>query len=91
MSQPGFYEDKRYCPQCAAYVPYLVALAEAYCARCDQRVWLFSDSDRKEFARSLARNGAAEQEAFGSAFASGERSIPEPRGFRTWSPGPAGA
>jgi uncharacterized paraquat-inducible protein A len=73
MSQPGFYEDNRYCPQCAAYVPYLVALAEAYCTRCDQRVRLFSESDRQEFARSLARAGAAEQESFGSAFAPGER------------------
>jgi hypothetical protein len=73
MSQPGFYEDKRYCPRCAAYVPYLIALEVAYCACCDERVCLFSDSDRMEFARSLARAGAAEQEAFGSAFASGER------------------
>jgi hypothetical protein len=74
MSQPGFYEDKRYCPQCAAYVPYLIALEAAYCASCDQRVCLFSDSDRLEFTRSLARTGAAEQEGFGSAFAAGERS-----------------
>jgi hypothetical protein len=69
MSQPGYYEDLRYCAQCAEYVPYLIALEPAFCARCDQPVRLFSEDDRREFVRSLAKVefGAAEAETSASA------------------------
>lgn len=65
MSQPGFYEDLRYCARCADYVPYLISLESAYCARCDHHVCLFSERDRREFVRSLARAefGQSEQPA----------------------------
>lgn len=36
-----YYADYRWCPSCRAYVHYLSALEESYCAQCGKRIRCF--------------------------------------------------
>lgn len=46
-----FYTEKKYCPRCRKYVPYLASLARSFCAKCGQPVNLFSKEDWQKFRR----------------------------------------
>lgn len=53
MDQPDFYTDRKYCPTCNDYVPYLMSMDHSYCVSCGQRVRLFSDNDWQVFNESI--------------------------------------
>jgi len=54
MENPDYYSDQKYCPDCKAYVPYLMSIEHSYCARCGTQVRLFSKEDWEEFNESLS-------------------------------------
>ena len=45
--------DRRFCPECTEYVRYLRSPEACYCAQCAGRTRLFSESDHRNFQRSL--------------------------------------
>ena len=49
MANGNFYDDRRFCASCATYVPFLVSPHASYCARCGERVALFSPDDMSRF------------------------------------------
>ncbi len=49
-----FYDDRKYCPHCDAYRPYLMSVAKSYCAECGNEVRLFSTDDWRQFHEDLA-------------------------------------
>ncbi len=53
-----FYSEKKWCPKCRKYVPYLVSLEKCYCARCGHPVTLFSEEDKKKFKKALDKKRA---------------------------------
>jgi hypothetical protein len=53
MATSNFYEDRRYCVACRAYVHYLLSPRAAYCASCGEVVQLFSPPDLERFRGSL--------------------------------------
>ncbi|MEW6073184.1 MAG: hypothetical protein AB1726_11420 [Planctomycetota bacterium] len=53
MEPTDFYNDRKYCQACRAYVPYLQSLEQSWCAICGSKVRLFSDDDWKSFHNSL--------------------------------------
>jgi hypothetical protein len=56
MMEPiDYYSDRKYCPQCATYVPFLRSVEHSYCATCGSRVRLFSQADWEAFNEALAR------------------------------------
>lgn len=44
--------DRRYCPSCRAYVPYLWSPQATYCVRCGALADLFSQDDLTAFRKS---------------------------------------
>ncbi len=63
LVEPDFYRDRKFCPSCERYVRYLRSPAFSYCAECGGVVRLFSEEDRRSFARSLARTHGFDGEA----------------------------
>jgi len=55
MVHPNYMDDRRYCPACREYVPYLLSIEVGFCVQCGGHVTLFSDSDMAEFQRDLRR------------------------------------
>lgn len=53
MDNLDYYSDRKFCPQCAGYVPYLVGVDHSYCVQCGGRVRLFSEQDWRAFQESL--------------------------------------
>jgi hypothetical protein len=53
MDHTDFYNDRKYCTECRAYVPYLQSLEHSYCANCGRSVRLFSEKDWQAFHESL--------------------------------------
>jgi len=53
MDQTDFYNDRKYCTACDAYVPYLQSMEHSYCALCGAQVRLFSEADWNAFNESL--------------------------------------
>lgn len=53
MDYGSFYDDRKYCPSCEAYVPYLISMDHSYCVACGGVVRLFSDRDWSSFNESL--------------------------------------
>ncbi len=39
----NFATDRKYCPQCEAYVPYLQSAQHAFCVTCDAPLRLFAE------------------------------------------------
>lgn len=60
MTERGsnFENDRKWCPECEAYVPFLLSVSESYCVECGGQVRLFSRDDWESFAdRMSARRG----------------------------------
>jgi len=53
MEHADFYNDRKFCSKCDAYVPYLMSVEHSYCAHCGAEVRLFSKSDWSEFQRNV--------------------------------------
>ena len=53
MQHSDFYNDRKYCDECAHYVHYLQSLEHSYCACCGRVVRLFSEEDWTTFHASL--------------------------------------
>jgi predicted amidophosphoribosyltransferase len=59
-----FYTEKKYCPRCHDYVPYLASLTRSFCAMCGQPVNLFSKEDWQKFRRRDAKTANAKKTSF---------------------------
>jgi hypothetical protein len=53
MDHADFYTDRKYCPECLEYVPYLMSLETSFCASCGSEVRLFSKEDWESFHASM--------------------------------------
>ncbi len=51
--ETDFYNDRKYCPHCAAYVSYLQSMEHSYCVSCGNPVRLFSEEDWTAFHAAL--------------------------------------
>ena len=49
-----FYSDKKWCPSCQEYGPYLMSIEHSYCTTCGGEVRLFSDADWGAFQDNLS-------------------------------------
>ena len=49
-----FYTDKKWCPSCEEYGPYLMSIEHSYCTSCGSEVRLFSDTDWGTFQDSMS-------------------------------------
>ena len=49
-----FYTDKKWCPSCEEYGPYLMSIEHSYCTTCGSEVRLFSDADWGTFQDSMS-------------------------------------
>jgi len=49
MDYGDFYSDRKFCPGCNDYVPYLMSLEHSYCVVCGETVKLFSEQDWDSF------------------------------------------
>ena len=49
-TEGSFYSDRKWCPSCDTYVPYLMSLSTSYCVECGGEVRLFSKDDWQAFA-----------------------------------------
>lgn len=55
MQQPiDYYNDRKFCPHCEDYRPYLMSVSKSYCAECGNEVRLFSKEDWVQFHEDLA-------------------------------------
>lgn len=48
-----FESDRKWCPACEGYVPYLMSLDTSFCASCGGEVRLFSKEDWTAFHENL--------------------------------------
>lgn len=48
-----FESDRKWCPACNEYVPYLMGLETSYCASCGGEVRLFSKEDWEAFTEHI--------------------------------------
>ncbi|MDP6385255.1 MAG: hypothetical protein QGI93_03585, partial [Planctomycetota bacterium] len=49
-----YYTDKKWCPSCEEYGPYLMSIEHSYCTTCGSEVRLFSDADWGTFQDSMS-------------------------------------
>lgn len=49
----SFDSDRKWCPACDAYVPYLMSIATSYCAHCGGEVRLLSREDWEAFSAKM--------------------------------------
>ena len=54
MDQLDYYNDRKFCPNCQDYRPYLMSVSKSYCVECGEEVRLFSESDWTEFHESMS-------------------------------------
>lgn len=54
MERNSYYDDRKYCPACDDYVPYLMSIEHSYCVDCGGEVRLFSREDWQAFNQTLA-------------------------------------
>jgi len=54
MDSLDFYNDKKWCAQCADYVPYLMSIERSFCVACGGEVRLFSKEDWRAFSAGMA-------------------------------------
>jgi hypothetical protein len=73
-TRPDYYQDKRWCLRCRAYVAYLSSPRGAFCTHCDSGVHLFSPEDRRAFRQGLSVEGNLARR-----FEVGESNPEEPR------------
>lgn len=73
-TRPDYYQDRRWCLRCRAYVAYLSSPGGAFCTHCDSGVHLFSPEDRRAFRQGLAVEGSLARR-----FEVGESNPEEPR------------
>lgn len=48
-----FYSDRKWCPACDGYVPYLMSLDTSFCVECGGEVRLFSEKDWQAFSDNM--------------------------------------
>jgi len=54
MEPLDYYNDRKFCPTCRDYRPYLMSVSKSYCVECGGEVRLFSETDWAEFHESMA-------------------------------------
>jgi hypothetical protein len=54
MNRFDYYSDRKFCPTCNTYVPYLMSIDQSYCVHCGSAVRLFSQQDWDHFHTNLA-------------------------------------
>ena len=54
MENFDYYSDRKFCPTCNDYVPYLMSVEHSFCIECGGRVKLFSKDDWQSFHESLS-------------------------------------
>lgn len=50
----SFESDRKWCPACESYHPYLMSYHTSYCVECGGEVRLFSKEDWEAFSESLS-------------------------------------
>jgi len=55
MDQRDYYQEKKWCDTCNAYVRYLMSVNHSYCVACGTQVRLFSAGDCEQFASDLEK------------------------------------
>lgn len=53
MDKSSFYDDRKFCPSCNGYQPYLMSMDHSYCVECGGTVRLFSKDDWETFNENL--------------------------------------
>ena len=53
MENFDYYSDRKHCPSCNEYVPYLMSIEHSFCTHCGGEVRLFSNEDWQSFNESL--------------------------------------
>ena len=53
MDAFDYYNDKKWCPACQAYVAYLMSIEHSFCVGCGGEVRLFSKEDWESFHDGL--------------------------------------
>ncbi len=53
MDQLDYYSDHKFCPECNAYVHYLMSIEHSFCVECGGEVRLFSEKDWTSFNESV--------------------------------------
>ncbi|MEL6430529.1 MAG: hypothetical protein AAFZ87_04425 [Planctomycetota bacterium] len=48
-----FESDRKWCPTCETYVPYLMSYESSYCVECGGEVRLFSRADWETFSETM--------------------------------------
>lgn len=48
-----FQNDRKWCPSCEAYHPYLMSVDKSYCVECGGEVRLFSEEDWQAFSEKM--------------------------------------
>lgn len=56
MGNHDFYGERKWCEHCKEYVRYLMSVDHSYCARCGNRVRLFSRDDAARFNETVQRH-----------------------------------
>lgn len=51
--QSDYDTDRKYCPTCGDYVPFLQSLEQSFCIQCGGLVSLFSEDDWTRFRHGL--------------------------------------
>ncbi|MAE29489.1 MAG: hypothetical protein QF724_04765 [Planctomycetota bacterium] len=49
----NYYDDRKYCESCNAYVHYLMSIDHSFCVECGSTVRLFSKDDWQAFNEEL--------------------------------------
>ena len=50
----SFENDRKWCPECETYVPFLLSVNQSYCVDCGGEVRLFSKADWESFAETMS-------------------------------------
>ena len=53
MEHADYYSDRKFCPACTEYVPYLMSTEHSFCVHCGAQVRLFSEQDWETFSESV--------------------------------------
>ena len=51
----NFYSDTKWCPECQAYVMYMMSVNHSYCVGCGCKVRLFNKEDSERFGDEVKK------------------------------------
>ena len=55
MQNMDFYNEKKWCSQCNAYVRYMMSVDHSFCAQCGGKVRLFNETDSERFSTDMEK------------------------------------